>query len=134
MIVTDETFADLLLDGSPARPLGTFDSRVVTVGSMSKAFWSGLRIGWVRADRDVIAQLALARSMTDSASPLLEQLVATWLLRNADDVLPERCSLVRRNRDALTKSLSSQRPNWRYHLPAAGLFLWSNYPFPARLA
>ncbi|HEY5304958.1 MAG TPA: PLP-dependent aminotransferase family protein [Acidimicrobiales bacterium] len=130
VIVTDETFADLLLDGSPARPLGTFDSRVVTVGSMSKAFWSGLRIGWIRADREVIAQLALARAMTDTASPLLEQLVATWLLRHADDVLPERCSSVRRNRDALTKSLSSQLPNWRYHLPAAGLFLWVELPEP----
>ena len=130
VVVTDETFADLLLDGSSARPLGTFDARVVTVGSMSKSFWSGLRIGWVRAERDVIAQLALARSMTDGASPLLEQLVATWLLRHADEVLVERRSLVRRNRDALTQSLSSHLPEWRYHLPAAGLFLWVELPEP----
>jgi DNA-binding transcriptional MocR family regulator len=130
VIVTDETFADLLLDGTPARPLGTFDARVVTVGSMSKSFWSGLRIGWIRAERDIIAPLALARTMTDSASPLLEQLVATWLLRHADDVLPERCSFVRRNRDALTQSLARQLPSWRYRLPAAGLFLWVELPEP----
>lgn len=130
VIVTDETFADLLLDGSPARPLGSFDARVVTVGSMSKSFWSGLRIGWIRADRDVIAQLALARSIADGASPLLEQLVATWLLRHAGEVLPERCSLVRRNRDALAMSLARHLPEWRYHLPAAGLFLWVELPEP----
>jgi DNA-binding transcriptional MocR family regulator len=130
VIVTDETFADLLLDGSPARPLGSFDDRVVTIGSMSKAFWSGLRIGWIRAERDVIAQVALARATTDGASPILEQLVAAWLLRHTDKVLPERRSLLRRNRDALTTSLSSQLPSWRYQLPAAGLFLWVELPEP----
>ncbi len=130
VIVTDETFADLLLDGEPARPLSTFDARVVTIGSMSKSFWSGLRIGWIRAERDVITQLALARTMTDSASPLLEQLVATWLLRHADEVLPERCALVRRNRDALTSSLARRLPSWRYSLPSAGLFLWVELPEP----
>lgn len=130
VIVTDETFVDLLLDGSPAEPLGTFDSRVVTVGSMSKAFWSGLRLGWIRADRTTISQLAPVRALTDSASPLLEQLVAAWLLRHSEDVLRERRSLVRRNRDALADSLSSQLPTWRYHLPAAGLFLWVELPGP----
>lgn len=130
VIVCDETFADLVLEGARTRPLATFDPRVVTLGSMSKAFWAGLRIGWIRAERVVLGQLALARAYTDLASPVLEQLVATWLLEHADVILEERRALLRRSREALTHALSSQLPSWRYHLPTAGMVLWVELPEP----
>ncbi len=130
VIVCDETFSDLVLDGSPPEPLARLDSRVVTLGSMSKSFWAGLRIGWIRAERDVLTQLAQARAGADLASPVLEQLLATWFLRHADTVLEERRALLRRSRDALTRTLSSHLPNWRYHLPAAGMVLWIELPEP----
>ena len=43
---------------------------------MSKAFWAGLRIGWVRATPALVQRLAAARAALDIASPVLEQLVA----------------------------------------------------------
>lgn len=130
VVVCDETFVDLSLDGLPARPLGSFDSRVITLGSMSKSFWAGLRVGWIRAERDVIGQLAQARAMTDMASPVLEQLVAHWFLTHAAPVLEERRALARRNRDALVSALTAQLPSWHFDVPAAGLFLWVELPEP----
>src|SRR4051812_10786967 len=51
ILVTDETCAELRLDG-PALPppLAAFDpgGAVITIGTMSKAAWGGLRIGWIR--------------------------------------------------------------------------------------
>src|SRR3954454_4799094 len=53
-LVVDETMAELGLDPDvrPPAPLAAHDpdgESVITIGSMSKAFWAGLRIGWIRA-------------------------------------------------------------------------------------
>lgn len=134
VVACDETFADLILGGAAPPPLATLDPRVVTLGSMSKAFWAGLRIGWIRAERDVLTQLALARAYSDLASPVLEQLVAAWLLEHADGILEERRALLRRSRDALTGELARQLPDWRYHFPTAGMVLWVELPEPGATA
>ncbi|RAC91319.1 PLP-dependent aminotransferase family protein, partial [Burkholderia multivorans] len=47
--VIDESLVDLGLDGTaPQTPLGAFAPDAISVGSMSKVFWGGLRIGWMR--------------------------------------------------------------------------------------
>ena len=78
VVVIDETFVELSLDAVemplPAASFG--DERTITVGSLSKAVWGGLRIGWVRADPAVIHRLMTARAASDMSGPLFEQIVA----------------------------------------------------------
>jgi DNA-binding transcriptional MocR family regulator len=131
VIATDETFSDLVLEGPVPRPLGGFDGQVVTLGSMSKAFWAGLRIGWIRAETDRLARLAQARAGQDLASPVLDQLVAARLLRAAEDILPERRALLRRCRDRLAAALRSELPDWRFVVPRAGMVFWVELPEPS---
>src|SRR6266511_3858424 len=60
-LVIDESFVDLPLDGQPVeRPVAAFDrhARVLSIGSMSKPYWGGLRVGWIRAPAPVVARLA----------------------------------------------------------------------------
>ena len=128
VVVADETFADLVLDGPAPLPLASHDASVVTVGSMSKAFWAGLRIGWVRCEPDLVARLAHARGGSDLASPVLEQLVAARLLESAQDVLPERRALLRASRNGLIDALRRELPDWRCPVPAAGMVLWVELP------
>ena len=127
-VVADETFADLVLEGAVPAPLASCGPSVVTVGSMSKAFWAGLRIGWVRAEPDLVARLAQARAASDLAGPVLEQLVAARLLDGAQDVLPGRRALLRASRDALVAALRRELPDWRCEVPAAGMVLWVELP------
>ena len=54
----------------------------MTVGSASKAFWAGMRIGWVRAAPDVIRSLVAARAYADLGTPVLEQLAVNWLMQH----------------------------------------------------
>ena len=72
------------LDGGAApAPVAALDpdgETVITIGSMSKAFWAGLRIGWIRATPALVGRLAAARAALDIGSPVLEQLVAAELL------------------------------------------------------
>ena len=124
-LVIDETFAELSLgDGEPAlpAPLAAWDpaGQVITIGSMSKAFWAGLRVGWVRADPGLAAQLQAARGPSDLASPVVEQLAAAWLLERADRLLPARRASLTRRRDVLAAALAEHLPAWSFRLPAAG--------------
>lgn len=84
VLVADETMTELWLDEDVSMPrqVCAFDpagSTVVTVGSASKAFWAGMRIGWVRAAPDVIRSLVAARAYADLGTPVLEQLAVNWL-------------------------------------------------------
>lgn len=128
LVVVDETFADLVLEGLPPPPLAAMEPRVITLGSMSKAFWAGLRIGWIRAEPAVLARLAQARAGQDLASPVLEQLVAARLLAAAGTVLPARRALLRVSRDSLLGALDASPVPWRCHRPAAGMVLWLELP------
>ena len=117
-------------------PLAAWDpaGQVITIGSMSKAFWAGLRIGWVRADPGLAAQLQAARGPSDLASPVVEQLAAAWLLDRADGLLPARRASLTRRRDALSGALASHLPAWRFRLPPGGLSLWARLDAPVSSA
>jgi DNA-binding transcriptional MocR family regulator len=130
VVVIDETFVELNLDGvdmpAPAASFG--DERTLTVGSLSKAVWGGLRVGWVRSDPAMIQRLVAARATSDMSGPLFEQIVATHVLEHLDEILVERRSMIRRRRDALGGALDRRLPQWRYALPAGGMFLWAELP------
>jgi DNA-binding transcriptional MocR family regulator len=130
--VLDETFAELNLDGvampPPAAAFG--DERTITLGSLSKSVWGGLRVGWVRAEPAVIHRLAGARAAIDLASPLFEQIVATQTLERLDAILAERREVIRLRRDALSQALDEHLPSWGYRLPSGGLFIWARLPEP----
>lgn len=128
VVATDETFAELVLDGARPTALAALDRRVVTLGSMSKAYWSGLRVGWVRADPALLARLAQARGTVDLSSPVLEQLVAVRLLAVADEVLADRVAWLTAARDGLLAALTARLPDWRVVRPRAGSVLWAQLP------
>jgi DNA-binding transcriptional MocR family regulator len=127
-VIVDETSVEL--DLAPQRefppPLATFagEGRVITVGSMSKAFWAGLRIGWVRAPQPVVRRLARIRAARDMAAPVLDQLVAAQLLSVREEVLRERRALIVERRDALVDALRRELPSWRFVVPRGGMCLW----------
>ncbi|MGP3970559.1 MocR-like transcription factor YczR [Streptomyces sp. 6N223] len=133
VLVVDETMADLTLDLAPGerppRPVCAFDhggSGVITVGSASKAFWTGLRIGWVRAAPEVIRALVAARSYADMSSPVVEQLALAWLMTGGgwQEAVALRLAGVRDNRAAVVAALRRELPGWEFQVPSGGLTLW----------
>ncbi|WP_258566807.1 pyridoxal phosphate-dependent aminotransferase [Microbacterium sp. Se5.02b] len=80
-LIVDETTTELDIDRgwSPA-PMGANGPNVITVGSMSKIAWGGMRIGWIRAERSIIARLLAVRPSFELGTALLEQCIAVELL------------------------------------------------------
>ena len=132
-LVVDESWVDLPLDGTPVPPpVAVFDrhSRVVSIGGMSKAYWGGLRIGWVRASAPLVQRLAAIRVGVDMASPVLEQLVAVRLLRQSTEIVAARRAQLRFRRDALVGVLREMLPEWRFFVPSGGATLWAELDGP----
>ena len=131
-VVIDETFVELNLDDvEMPPPTASFgDARAVTIGSLSKPVWGGLRIGWLRSDPATVQRIAALRAITDMASPVLEQLVAVGVFESLDAIVAERKALLRERRSALMEALDRDAPTWKYSRPHGGLFLWVELPSP----
>src|SRR5206468_8947624 len=111
-VVVDESFVDLGF-GVGERPTAAVDPAVITVGSLSKPVWGGLRIGWLRASTDLVHRLAALRTSIDMGSPVLEQVVAASLVEQLDDIAARRVAELVPQRDALVAALAQHLPEWR---------------------
>jgi DNA-binding transcriptional MocR family regulator len=136
IVVADETMADLWLDEAPPLSLAAHDKsgQVVTLGSMGKSFWGGLRLGWVRAEPRMIEGLARVRAALDLGTPVLEQLAATVLLTDDGGDLEARRSILRLQRSRLLSLIGTHLPDWKVAPPPGGLSIWAELPFAASTA
>ncbi|HEU5037400.1 MAG TPA: PLP-dependent aminotransferase family protein [Nocardioides sp.] len=126
--IVDEAHQALALDGQEMpRPFAAFASDTITIGSASKAFWGGLRLGWIRAPRPMMERLTQARVSLDLGAPVLEQLALVHLLRDPA-VLDANRTRLREQRDALVSAVATDLPEWTFRAPAGGLALWCRLP------
>ena len=130
-ILEDNTLADLSLGVEPPPPIAAFappGAPILTVGSLSKLFWGGLRIGWIRASEDLLARIARLKIIADLGGSILSQLAALKLLARAERVKLKRRAQVRERFELLTGLLARNLPEWEWTPPAGGLSLWVRLP------
>jgi DNA-binding transcriptional MocR family regulator len=129
-IVEDDTLADLTLGAEPPPPIGAFSrsGTVITVGSLSKVLWGGLRIGWIRATEPVLARLTRLKILTDLGCSILSQLAAVELLAQIETIRRARRREVRAKYARMARLLKSRLPSWTWTPPAGGLSLWVRLP------
>lgn len=138
-LIVDETMTDLGLDLDAPPPVASFArgsgrAQVITVGSASKAFWPGLRIGWIRAEPSMIGALVASRSAHDLGTAVLEQLATVPLIEGSELVLPQRREQLRRRRGALLEAVAEELPQWRCQVGSGGMALWFQLPAPMSTA
>jgi len=127
--VVDEAHQALPLEGQAMpRPFAAHSPGSVTIGSASKSFWGGLRLGWVRAPHDLVDRLTRARVSMDLGAPVLEQLVLLRLLEHPAETLTGHRARLREQRDALVAALRTHVPSWDFRVPSGGLALWCRLP------
>ncbi len=130
LVVDDLTSAYLTFGEWPPAPLGSFDrdDQVITVGSLSKVAWGGLRIGWIRAPRAVIAQLAARKIDLDFSTSLFNQALAVRLFGRMNELVPLARRGARDRLAAVEAALRRRLPEWSWASPAGGLCLWIQLP------
>jgi len=131
-ILEDDYDHEFHWDGHPVAPLAARDPHglVVYLGTLSKAFAPGLRIGWVSAPPNAIERMTALRRLIDRQGDQVVEHAVAELLREGE--LQRHIRRVHRcyraRRAALIDSLSTQLPDLEPHIPPGGLGLWCLAP------
>jgi DNA-binding transcriptional MocR family regulator len=129
-LIIDETTAELDIDRpTTSVPFAAVAASVggvgmVTIGSLGKTVWGGLRVGWIRAEVDTIRRLVAARTAYDLGTAEFEQAVAEHLFGQMPEILGQRSGLLREGRDAAVAELRRRLPEWDVPAVHGGVSLW----------
>jgi DNA-binding transcriptional MocR family regulator len=130
LVVEDCSLAELSLAGDVPSSVAACDpdAPVLTVGSLSKVVWGGLRLGWIRGSRPAIAQLGRVKAVFDLGSPIFNQLVVSELFGRLDEIAELRRDELRSRVDLAVRLLGQELPDWSWHEPQGGWCLWARLP------
>ncbi|GLZ81868.1 DNA-binding transcriptional regulator [Actinorhabdospora filicis] len=116
--------------GAVPPPVAAFAplAEVLTVGSLGKLVWGGLRIGWVRGPAGIVDRLARRKALADLGSPLLEQAVAARLVPDLPVIRRERAAEAGEQLRVMEELLREELPEWEWRTPDGGGSLWVRVP------
>jgi DNA-binding transcriptional MocR family regulator len=132
-VIEDNPYGEVRFEGADLPSLRTMDPEglVITLGTFSKIFCPGLRIGWVAADAPVLAKLVLLKQGADLHTPTLNQMQVSASINGGgfEERIARIADVYRERRDAMMSALEREMPaGVRFTRPAGGLFLWVNLP------
>lgn len=132
LVVEDNPYGLLRFEGTPIPTLrGLDENRVIYLGTLSKIFSAGMRIGWVAAPHSILDKLLLAKQSADLCTSSFTQRVAHLYFAEEDwrGEVRKILGIYRDRRDAMVAAMDrylSGLADWTY--PQGGLFLWATLP------
>jgi DNA-binding transcriptional MocR family regulator len=128
-LIEDEVLSDLAFPGvEPPPPLAAHADTVISVGSLSKNVWGGLRVGWVRAPEALVGRLARLLAVHDLGGNVPAQLAAAELLPGLDALCARQAAELQARHDHLRAQLAWQLPEWDAPPVPGGQTLWARLP------
>ena len=129
-VLEDRVLAPIAFDGVVPPTLAALrpDAPILVAESVSKWAWSGLRIGWLRADPVLVRRLRGSRQLVDLFTSVPAQLLALDFLDQAEPLRREVSEHHERMLGVLRELLAEHLPDWRYTPPRGGLSLWARLP------
>ena len=132
LIVEDSPYRELRYEGEHVPTMYSLDpDRVIHLGSFSKIFAPGFRLGWAIAHPDILDKIYVCKQSLDLCPPIFDQYVAAEFLSSGrlDGNLLKSIELYKGKRDLLLSLLEEYMPEgveWTH--PEGGLFLFLTMP------
>ncbi|WIF95841.1 PLP-dependent aminotransferase family protein [Caminicella sporogenes] len=132
-IIEDNPYGELRFEGEKIPSIKSFDTegRVIYLGTFSKTFCPGLRIGWVCAEEEVLNKYILVKQGADLQSNSMSQreLDAFLEVYDLDKHIEKIKKLYKNRRDLMLKTMKEHfPPEVKYTHPEGGLFTWAELP------
>lgn len=131
LVVEDNPYGLLTLDADPLPAMRSLDPSVIYLGSFSKTFAPGFRVGWVCAPHGVREKLVLAQESATLCPPVFSQFAISDYLENSDWRGQIRVfrDMYRVRRDTMLATLEREMPEGcSWTRPAGGFFVWVTLP------
>ncbi|MBR5562891.1 MAG: PLP-dependent aminotransferase family protein [Bacteroidales bacterium] len=132
LIVEDSPYRELRYEGEHIPTMYSLSpDHVIHLGSFSKIFAPGFRLGWAIAHPDILDKIYVCKQSLDLCPPILDQYVAAEFLSSGrlDENLKKSVALYKGKRDLLLSLLNEHMPQgvkWTH--PEGGLFLFLTMP------
>ena len=132
LIVEDGPYRELRYSGEPLPTIREMaPERTLHLGSFSKVFAPGFRIGWILGPEPLLEQIYVCKQCLDLCPPVLDQYMACEFLSSGmlDENLAKTIAEYRRRRDLMVSLLQKYMPEGvHWNCPEGGLFLWLTLP------
>jgi 2-aminoadipate transaminase len=132
LIVEDSPYRELRYGGEPVPAIRELaPERTLHLGSFSKIFAPGFRLGWIIGPEPLLEQIYICKQCLDLCPPVFDQYMAAEFMGSGalDRNLEKTIAEYRRRRDRMVSLLEKYMPEgvrWTY--PEGGLFLWLTLP------
>lgn len=132
LIIEDSPYRELRYEGEDVPTMYSIDpDRVIHLGSFSKIFAPGFRLGWAIANPEILDKIYVCKQSLDLCPPIFDQYVAAEFLSSGrlDENLKKSIELYKGKRDLLLGLLELHMPEgitWTH--PEGGLFLFLTMP------
>ena len=132
LIVEDSPYRELRYSGTPVQSIRELaPERTLQLGSFSKIFAPGFRLGWMIGPEALLEQVYVCKQCLDLCPPVFDQYLATEFLNSGalERKLEKTVDLYRHRRDLMLSLLDKYMPagvSWTH--PEGGLFLWLTLP------
>ena len=132
LIVEDSPYRELRYSGEQLPTIRELaPERTLHLGSFSKIFAPGFRLGWIIGPEPLLEQIYVCKQCLDLCPPVLDQYMACEFLESGalDANLVKTIAEYRRRRDLMLSLLEKYMPegtSWTH--PEGGLFLWLTLP------
>jgi len=132
-IVEDNPYGELRFEGEILPAVKHYDTegRVIFLGTFSKIFCPGLRLGWVVADKEVLNKFVMVKQGADLQSSTISQMEVAKFLEIYDiEKHIEKIKVVyKKRRDLMMKTMEEEFPKGvKFTYPEGGLFTWVVLP------
>jgi DNA-binding transcriptional MocR family regulator len=132
LVVEDNPYGRLGFEGDPPPALRAADAdNVVYLGSLSKVFCPGLRIGWALVPPALRERMVLVKEAADLCSSSFAQSVAYRYFAHYpwQETLKALRDVYRERRDAMLEALDEDFPaEAKWNRPLGGFYVWLELP------
>lgn len=131
IVVEDDPYGRLRYEGGHCLPMRALDDSVIYLGTISKMFSAGLRVGWIMAPPGVISKINLAKQGTDLCSSVFDQKMAAAYFRDTpwQNTLQKFVKTYARRRQAMLDAMDELfPPEVEWTRPEGGFFVWVTLP------
>jgi DNA-binding transcriptional MocR family regulator len=131
LVVEDNPYGLLWFDRPPPAAIRSADDAgVIYLGSFSKTFAPGFRVGWVVAPHGIREKLVLASEAAILSPSSFSQMVLAAYFESEDwqGQIETFRGLYRERRDAMAKALATYLPKVGHTMPTGGFYLWVTLP------
>lgn len=132
-VLEDNPYGELRYEGTILPSLKSLDTKglVMFLGTFSKIFCPGLRLGWIAAEHSLLTEFVKIKQSADLHTSNFDQGVADAYMYqyDLDEHVKEIVALYKHRRDLILESMEKFFPEgteWTH--PEGGLFLWLTFP------